>query len=188
MGPVREPSAQRGFTLIELMIVVAVIAILAMVVVPTFLKSANKTKGKTEVTAMFAELASKEEAYKTESATNTYLDSAAVCPAAGPQKAGYNFQTSCVTTGSTWETLRINPPESKMFCAYRIVAGKRTDTLTPPMGFKNSRGTLNAAEPSLASGWWYITAECDEDRHGGTNAKYYMSSLDSKLQVTNSGS
>jgi hypothetical protein len=52
----------------------------------------------------------------------------------------------------------------------------------------NSRGTLNAAEPSLASGWWYITAECDEDRHGGTNAKYYMSSLDSKLQVTNSGS
>lgn len=188
MGPVREPHAERGFTLIELMIVVAVIAVLAAVVVPTFLKSANKTKGKTEVTAMFAELAQKEEAYKSESPTNSYLASGAKCHASGPQKAGYNFQTTCVTSGSTWETLRINAPESKMYCAYQIFAGAKTDTLTPPTGFKNSRGVLNTAEPSLSSGWWYLVADCDEDSHGGTNAKYYMSSLDLTLQVTNSGS
>ena len=187
MGPVREPSAERGFTLIELMIVVAVIAVLAVVVVPTFLKSANKTKGKTEVTAMFAEIATKEEAYKSESSSNVYL-AAAKCHTSGAQKTAYNFQTTCVTTGSAWETLRIQAPESSMYCAYQIFAGTKTDTLTPPTGFKNSRGSAATAEPSLSSGWWYIIADCDEDSHGGTNAKYYMSSLDSTLQVTNSGS
>jgi prepilin-type N-terminal cleavage/methylation domain-containing protein len=187
MGPVREPYAERGFTLIELMIVVAIIAVLAAVVVPTFLTSANKTRGKTEVSAMFSELSTKLEAYKSESSTNSYLG-ATICHTGGAQKTAYNFQTTCVTTGSAWETLRIQAPESSMYCAYTIVVGTKAQTMTPPTGFKNSRGTLNAAEPSLSSGWWYVTADCDEDRHGGTNAKYYMSSLDSKLQVTNSGS
>jgi prepilin-type N-terminal cleavage/methylation domain-containing protein len=187
MGPVREPSAERGFTLIELMIVVAIVAILAVVVVPTFLKSANKTKGKTEVTAMFAEIAMKEEAYKSESPTNTYL-AAAKCHTGGAQKTAYNFQTTCITTGSAWETLRIQPPESSMYCAYQVFVGTKTDPLLPPGTFKNSRGSAGTAEPSLSSGWWYVVADCDEDSHGGTNAKYYMSSLDQVLQVTNSGS
>ncbi len=191
MGPVREPSAERGFTLIELMIVVAIVAILAAVVVPTFMKSANKTRGKTEVTAMFAEIAMKEEAYKSESSSNAFL-AASLCHTGGAQKASYNFQTTCVTTGSAWETLRIQPPESKMYCAYTIVVGNKASgvvpTLTPPTGFKNSKGVLNTAEGTLASSWWYVTADCDEDLHGGTNAKYYMSSIDQDLQVTNSGS
>lgn len=183
----REPTAERGFTLIELMIVVAIIAVLAVVVVPTFLQSANKTKGKTEVTAMFAEIAMKEEAYKSESSTNVYLASGAKCHSAGPQKAGYNFQTTCVTSGSTWESLRIQPTESTLYCAYQIFAGTKLETLTPPTGFKNSQGVLSAAESNLASGWWYVVADCDEDSRGGTNAQYYMSSIDSKLQVQNSG-
>jgi type IV pilus assembly protein PilE len=187
MGTVREPSAERGFTLIELMIVVAVVAVLAAVVVPTFMQSANKTRGKTEVTAMFAEIAMKEEAYKTESPTSVYLD-AAKCHTGGAQKAAYNFQTTCITAGSAWETLHIQPPESSMYCAYTIKTGKKTDPLTPPGTFKNSRGVAATAEPSLSSGWWYVVADCDEDRAGGTNAQYYMSSLDSKLQVTSSGS
>ena len=165
------------------MMVVAIIAVLAVIVVPQFTKEAHKTKGKTEVSAMFAQLQTKEETYKQES--GTYLD-AAKCPSS-PSVAGINFTTTCITTSSAWETLRIAPPESKMHCAYTIESGLKTQTLTPPLTFKNSAGVAATAEPALASSWWYVTAECDEDGQGGTNATYYASSVDPTIQILNSG-
>lgn len=169
------------------MVVVAIIAILAAVVVPTFLQSANKTKGRAEVTAMFSEIAIKEEGYKSESSSNTYL-AAPKCPTAGPQKAGYSFQTTCATSGSAWETLRVQATDSTVYCAYQVFTGLKTAPFTPPTGFKNSQGVLNAAESNLASSWWYVVADCDEDSHGGKNAQYFMSSIDTTLQVQNAGS
>jgi prepilin-type N-terminal cleavage/methylation domain-containing protein len=180
---VREPTAERGFTLIELMVVVAIIAVLAVIVVPQFTREAHKTKGKSEVTPMFAELATKEETYKAE--VGTYL-AAAKCPTA-PTPSGYVFVTSCKTTASAWESLRVNPPEKTMRCAYTIVVGPAATTFTPPLTFLNSQGAA-AAEPTPAQSWYYITAECDENGQGGTNATYYMSSMDPTIQTLNSGS
>jgi prepilin-type N-terminal cleavage/methylation domain-containing protein len=181
---VRVPSRERGFTLIEIMVAVAIIAVLAIIAIPQFTREARKSRGKTEVNAMFAELSTKLEIYKNE--FGSFL-AAAQCPSTGPNKAGYNFATTCITTGSTWETLRIQPTESKLRCAYTISVGAKGVTLTPPTGFKNSQGA-QAAEPSLASSWWYVLAECDENASGGTNAKYYQSSVDPTIQITNSGS
>jgi len=178
---VREPVEERGFTLIELMVVVAIIAVLAVIVVPQFTREARKTKGKSEVSPMFAELATKEGIYKSE--VGSYL-AAAQCPSAA-SPSGYNFVTSCKTSGSAWESLRVNPPEKTMHCAYTIAVGAAGTTFTPPLTFKNSQGAA-AAEPTLAESWFYITAECDEDGQGGTNATYYMSSVDATLQILNS--
>jgi prepilin-type N-terminal cleavage/methylation domain-containing protein len=184
---VREPTAERGFTLIELMMVVAIIAVLAIIVVPQFTKEAHKTKGKTEVSAMFAQLQTKEETWKNEA--GSYLPAVGTtltCDSA-PRPAGYNFTTTCVTSGSDWEKLRIAPPEQKMYCAYTIETGSKTTTLTPPLTFKNSAGVAATAEPALASSWYYMMAECDEDGQGGTNATYYASSVDPTIQILNSG-
>jgi prepilin-type N-terminal cleavage/methylation domain-containing protein len=186
---VREPTAERGFTLIELMMVVAIIAVLAVIVVPQFTREAHKTKGKTEVSAMFAQLQTKEETYKQEA--GAYLPAVGTtlqCPTSGPIKAGYNFATLMTdgTCAADWTTLRINPPESKMYCQYTIKTGAKTDELAPPLTFKNSQG-LAGAETTLASSWWYLMAECDEDGQGGTNATYYASSVDPTLQILNSG-
>src|SRR5688572_20234593 len=57
---------RRGFTLLELMIVVALIAILATLVIPSFFSESNRAKAESEVAAVFAELRTKEEAYKVE--------------------------------------------------------------------------------------------------------------------------
>ena len=67
----RARSSEAGFTLIELMTVVAIIAILAVVVVPQFMSEAKKVTGDSEVNAMFAELGTKLEQYKLEQGTSS---------------------------------------------------------------------------------------------------------------------
>jgi prepilin-type N-terminal cleavage/methylation domain-containing protein len=51
---VHERVAQRGFTIIELMIVVAIIAVLAIVVIPSFIKESKRTKSQSEVQPMIS--------------------------------------------------------------------------------------------------------------------------------------
>jgi Tfp pilus assembly protein PilE len=178
--------------MVELMLVVAIIAILAIVVVPSFMKETTKAKRRTEVNAMFAEIATKQEQFKIEkgnyagnlSGTN-YVGTTA-CPTSVPT-ADYVFATSCATTGSLWLTLRVVSPESKVRCQYKVTTNVAGTNFTPPTGFKNSQGVLNTAEPTIASGWWYLLAECDERGNGGTNAQYFMSSIDRKLQYRNEG-
>ena len=133
------------------------------------------------VNAMFTELATKLDAYKLE--MGAQHASIAECPTTGPDKTGYNFATTC-TTG--WSDIRVQPPQSKNYCSYEVVTGVTGSTLTVPAGFLTSQGGTGA-EPTLASSWWYILAECDEDGQGGTNSTFYKSSVDGKLQTQNEG-
>jgi type IV pilus assembly protein PilE len=175
-------NVERGFTLTEVMFVVAVIAVLAAIAIPSFTKETRRTKGSTEVSAMFAEVATRLEQYKLE--RGAYLD-VARCPGTVPS-AAYNFQTTCRTGSTGWDSLRVMAPEATMRCAYSIESGTSADTLTPPAGFQNSQGAASA-EPALAGSWWYLLAECDLDGQGGTNARYYQSSVDRRIQKQNEG-
>jgi type IV pilus assembly protein PilA len=166
-----------GFTLIEIMIVVAIIGVLAIVVVPGFFRESSKAKHKTEVTAMFAELTVKLEQYKMESSTGQYL-AAAACPSTGPNKTGYDFVTTCATTGSGWANLRVAPPNNKMFCSYAVSVGNSATTPSPPSGFTMT---------SPATAWWFAVATCDMDASGGTNATFFVNSIDTKIQSQNVG-
>jgi type II secretory pathway pseudopilin PulG len=159
------------------MIVVAIIAILAAVVVPSFLKESSKAKHKSEVNSMFSELTVKLEQYKMESSAGAYL-AATECPASGPNKAGYDFTTSCLTSGSAWTNLRVSPPSSKMYCSYEISVGTSADTPSPPTGFTMT---------TPATAWWYAVATCDMDASGGTDATFFISSVDPKQQSQNVG-
>lgn len=187
----REGNAERGFTLIELMVVVVILAVLAAVVIPNFMKESSKAKGRSETTAMFAEIAQKQEQFKMEQSrymgdvSDSLYEGSTTCPASVPTK-DYNFATSCMTAGTAWSVMRIDPSSSSLRCQYTITAGVSGTTLTPPTGFKNSQGAT-AAEPALAGAWWYVHAICDESGNGGTNAQYYKSSVDQKLQFQNEG-
>lgn len=165
-----------GFTLIELMIVVAIIGVLAIVVIPSFFRESSKAKHKTEVNAMFAELTVKLEQYKMESSTGQYL-AAAACPSA-PSTTGYNFQTTCVTSGSGWANLRVAPPNNKMYCSYEVSVGNSSTTPSPPTGFTMT---------TPATSWWFAVATCDMDTSGGTNATFFVSSIDTTIQSQNVG-
>lgn len=172
----RSRTLSSGFTLLEIMIVVALIGVLAALVVPSWTRESRKTRGDSEINAMFAELGTKLEQYKIDA--GAYL-TAPTCPTA-TSSAGIDFNTTCVTTGSAWASLRVNAPESKIRCTYSVTAGAAGTTLTPPTGF---------TVPSQPAGeWYYIVGTCDLDGSAGTNSTFFQSSTDTIIQKLNHGS
>jgi prepilin-type N-terminal cleavage/methylation domain-containing protein len=171
-----QSGGNAGFTLLEIMIVVAMVGILAAVVVPSWIRESRKTKGDSEVNAMFAEIAVKEEQYKIDN--GAYL-AAATCPAS-PSSANVDFNATCVTAGAAWTSLRVNAPESKIHCTYSVTAGAVGTTLAPPAGF------TVAGQPVGA--WYYVVGTCDLDGNAATNSTYFQSSTDTAIQKLNVGS
>ncbi len=165
---------ERGFTLIEMMITVAVIAILAVVVYPMFWGESRKAKAKTEVSSFFAELSQKEEAYKTDN--GAYLTTAA-CPASAPTTS-----QQAVTGCASWTTLRVAPPTPSAYCQYTVTAGIAGTPPGPPAGF-----TMPACAPNCAVSWYWILATCEMDGNTAVHSTYFTNSTDSTIQVQNEG-
>jgi len=166
---------QKGFTLVELMIVVGVIAVLAAIVLPAWTKESQKAKADTEVNAMMTEIMFKAEMYKSEN-KGSYL-SAAQCPSA-VTPAGSDWNTSCASA-TGWTTLKVSAPDKTMYCTYQVVAGAKGTTPTPPSGFTMTTPT---------QAWYYVVATCDMDnRSSTTSATFFGSSVDTKLQKQNYG-
>lgn len=176
---------RRGFTLIEMMIVVAVIALLAIVVVPTFFKESAKTRSQSEVVPMMSEISNKLEQYKSETgryvnATTLMNDTPIVCPSTTSQ-TGHNAINECVQSGDAWFDLRVNPVQTLLKCSYEIQVGDVGDDYqgSVPTGI-----TFTAPD---TIGWWTILATCDADNSSAVNAKYFMSSVDITVQKVNDG-
>jgi len=162
--------AQRGFTLLEMMIVVVVIAILAIVVVPSFFREGRKVKASSEVNAMFTEIRTKLETFKTD--TGAYAD-LAECPTT-TGTAGVASATCAAVT--SWAAVRINPPEATLRCKYEVTAGAPTDTAVPPTGFTFA---------SPAASWYWILATCDGDDDPSLNATFFVNSVNGEIQKQN---
>jgi type IV pilus assembly protein PilE len=178
-------SAERGFTLLEMMAAVVIVAILAALAVPFFFKESRKARGKTEVTSIFGELSAKQEQFKIDQAQ--YFPSgggaSAPCPATTTGQA--QDITGCVAAGSAWAptgvpSLRVVTPQNTALCSYTITSGLAGTAPTPPSGF-----TVPATTP-IAS-WYFIVATCDLDASGPPNTTYFTSSFDATLQVQNEG-
>src|SRR5256885_12304028 len=134
------------------MIVVAIIAILATVVIPSWFRESQVGKARSEVSAMFTELATKEEQYFIDN--DAYL-AMGVCPAL-PNAQGQDVIAPCT---ATWiNQLRVVPPQTKMTCTYEVDVGPATTNPGPTVG---SVGQFIVPAPSTS--WYYIIATCDAD-------------------------
>ena len=98
-------SKSTGFSLIELMIVVAIIAILAAIAIPNFLKFSMKAKT-AEATQNLAAMRTSQESYRSEE--DTYWTCAAN-PAAWAAGAGASTPIAWDAGVATWDAIGFSP-------------------------------------------------------------------------------
>ena len=165
--------SERGFTLVELGIVVAILGVLAALVIPNWAQSARNRKYDPEISAMFTEMSTREEQYKSEVGNGAYLTEAE-CPGT-PTPNGSDFNATCVTTGSTWAELRVVPTDSAIRCTYAITTGLPGATPAPP-------APCVLPVNAVAGSWYYIIATCDMDGEGSPYSTFCMASWNTAVQ------
>ncbi len=157
------------------MIVVAILAILAAIAIPSWMHESKKSKARSEVNAFIAEIRAKEEQYHQDN--GVYLDtSSSPCPST-TTGTGSGTSTSCFLS-TPWSNLRIAPPEQYAWCTYYVRTGLAGVNPSPPIG------TLNT---NPATTWYWVLATCDMDNSPSVNAQYLSSNLDSTIQRLNEG-
>ncbi|MGJ7493742.1 type IV pilin protein [Variovorax sp. RT4R15] len=137
------PRNSAGFTLIELMIVVAVVAILAAIAYPSYLSQIQKSRRSDAKTALL-DLAAREERFFT--INNTYASTAA--------NLGYGgtFPIDVLTSSTAYYQLNVTVASATGFTATATPVGAQAaDTLCgtytiDQLGAQSSSGTLSAAE------------------------------------------
>jgi prepilin-type N-terminal cleavage/methylation domain-containing protein len=168
---------QSGFTLLEVMIVVALLGVLAAIALPSFTTQARKSRGDSEVAAFFAEFKVREEQYAVEN--GRYLSTAASETAHYPATVNANAQ-SLGTLPTTWQQLRIRTPESTARCGYVVIAGVKGDAA-------GATATASFGYTPPAKNWFYVLAHCNLDNDSSVDSYYFISSESATIQKTNWG-
>jgi prepilin-type N-terminal cleavage/methylation domain-containing protein len=173
----RTRSRQAGFTLLELMVVVTLIAVLAAIALPSFTGESRKAKGDSEVAAFFGELAVREEQYSVEN--GRYLSTSGGETTTFPATATAGTQ-ALGTLPTTWQTLKVRTPESMARCGYVVIAGTRTDSA-------GAIASTTFGYTAPARNWFYVLAHCNLDGNSAVDSYYFLSSDDARIQKSNPG-
>ncbi len=175
---IAQPVRQRGFTLLEILIAVALIGVLAAIAVNSFGKQARKTRG-AEANAMFAALRVAQEQYHLEN--GTYLSTSAAETTTHPATPTRTAQ-SFLPLPATWTALKVKLPEESGYCGYVAIAGPGGDGSN--LGARANAFGLTAAP---ATDWYYLLAHCDLDGNGARDSYYFTWSGDTTVRKLNEG-
>ncbi|MBN1772962.1 MAG: prepilin-type N-terminal cleavage/methylation domain-containing protein [Deltaproteobacteria bacterium] len=178
-------EASRGFTLLELMIVVIILGVLAAIAIPSFMQPYHYSKT-SEVQALLRDIGAKQEAFKAEFGQYLNVSTTMVFanrrPAAAPRNdfgwVDWNPGTDAIDTA--WKQLGFRPQSAVRF-GYVVVAGLPGVTVTGvPAGLANTNDH-----------WWAAVGYGNLNASGATGTtdttQYYLSSSQNIMGVVNEG-
>jgi prepilin-type N-terminal cleavage/methylation domain-containing protein len=165
-----------GFTLIELMIAVAIIGVLAGILVLSFQDPARTVRTTSEARAMFHEFHRAQQQFWVEN--NRYHSTGATDGDIYPSNLQKTAQA--ITVPDEWETLRVEPIAQKLVCGYVTIAGTADDPI-PAIATE-----FGMEQP--ARSWYVVYARCDADGNPRVDARYFSSSVDTSLEIRHEGS
>jgi prepilin-type N-terminal cleavage/methylation domain-containing protein len=182
-GSATPAGRERGFTLIELMVAVAVVGILAAIAIPLFSGTSRRAKAGAETRSYFQDLRTRMVEYQQERGVYPpTLGEAEVHPAnPGAQRK------SIFPLPAAWTALRVRPTGSTdVYCGYTWATGLANDggnagaiaTAVAPNGF---------GFRAPATSWYYLLAKCNLDGAPGFSY-YFTDSVDPTIRTLNEGS
>ncbi len=149
----RGRRVESGFTLIELMIVVAIMGVLAAIAIPTFSSYLYRSRT-SEATTILAEVRQRQESYRAE--FNQYANVSSPNPSTIPGRRPIQWETQ-----ATWRQLGVAPDAPLRF-QYNTVAGLPGGAVPSPIGACGSP----AAGVRNAEFWYAAQAISDLDGDG----------------------
>jgi len=176
---------QAGFTLVEVMVTVAVISILIAVTVPSFFNETRKARAAAEVQPLFNDLRVRLEQYLQENGVYPdTLGEAALYPTDTPTSAAMPLNP----LPAAWQALkvRISGPD-QVRCGYSWVTSRSNSGQTgPTAGNAGPEATAFGFSPP-ATDWYYLLAKCRMDDGHSAFSWYFTSSVDPTIQKLNEG-
>lgn len=181
---------EAGFTLVELLVTLAVISILAAIAIPSFFGETRKARATAEVTPMFNDLRIRMEQYLQE--RGVYPDTLGedgLYPTDSPDATLRPIAPGGVLP-ATWQALniRISGPD-EVRCGYTWVTSRSGNGTVGPdasnVGAKAKAAPFNFVAP--ANDWYYLLAKCRMDPNHTDYSWYFTSSLDSTIVPDNEG-
>lgn len=171
-------SRESGFTLLEMMVTVVLIAVLAAIALPSFMGETRKTKASAEVQPLFNDLRVRLEEYLQERG--------AYPPTAGesrwnPSSAPSSTRAPLDLAMAEWLPLKVRPSsDDQVHCRYTFATGPADGGTIGPQA-----AAFGFAAPS--NGWYYLLAKCDMDGDPAVLSWYFASSVDSKIKQIDEG-